>query len=149
MECREDLPHPVDAPTLEAEGRQMLEAVDACGELSIVVTDSVEMRALNHAHRGKDSATDVLSFPQDGPGGPLLGDIVIDVETAARQGEERGHDLPTELRVLLAHGIAHLLGHDHYEADEARAMRRIEERLLGALHWDGPVPAGLVETGWG
>lgn len=149
VECRDDLPHPVDVDALIDDAQRMLAAMGVDAELSVVVTDSAEMRALNGAHRGKDTTTDVLSFPQDGPDGPLLGDIVIDVETALRQGAERGHDLATELRVLLAHGVAHLLGHDHYEAAQAAAMGAVETRLLAALAWAGAVPAGLVETGWG
>src|SRR5688572_20745444 len=88
-------------------------------ELSVLLTDDVGIRALNAQWRQKDEATDVLSFPQLDPseiGGETsgaLGDLVVSVETAAAQAAEHGHDLSTELRVLLAHGLAHLVGHDH------------------------------------
>lgn len=110
-------------------------------ELSVVVGDDAFVRGLNAEWRGKDSPTDVLSFPQDGPDGPLLGDVVISVQTAARQASEHGHDLDTELAVLLVHGICHLLGHDHHEPEQTAAMRRAEARLLAALDVGG---AGLV-----
>ncbi len=117
------------------------------------------MRALNLAFRGRDYATDVLSFPYEpglqapgsglqAPGSRLqapdlpLGDIVIAREVAARQAREAGHTLATELRVLALHGLLHLLGYDHEQDDGemARVERRLRRRAgLGA--------AGLIERG--
>lgn len=115
-------------------GRAVLREA-GCGahELSVVLADDPFIRQLNGEWRSKDSATDVLSFPQDGPEGPLLGDIVISVDTATRQAAEHGHDLDSELRVLLVHGICHLLGHDHHEPEQTARMRRVEDRLLAVL----------------
>lgn len=92
------------------------------------------MRALNRAFRGRNAATDVLSFPalppvggrQAGSSG-YLGDIVIAMGVAARQAAQAGHSLGTELRVLALHGLLHLLGYDHEHDDGA--MARVEERL--------------------
>lgn len=95
------------------------------------------MRSLNRQFRGKDHATDVLSFPSGERG--FLGDIVIAAGVAARQAREAGHALTTELRVLALHGLLHLLGYDH-EADEGR-MARAEARLRKK----GGLPAGLIE----
>ena len=68
------------------------------------------------------------------PGAPrLLGDVVISVETARRQAEERGHELARELTVLLVHGIVHLAGYDHEEDDEAEVMEAIEREILAQL----------------
>lgn len=109
------------------------------GELSIVLCDDAFIRPLNRDYRGKDAATDVLSFAmQEGEDlieeDPVLGDLVISVETAGRQAAEQGHDLAAELRVLLVHGLLHLLGYDH-EVDEVEAaeMRAAEAKLLGEL----------------
>jgi probable rRNA maturation factor len=108
-------------------------------EVSVVLTDDARIRELNLAWRGKDAPTDVLSFPQDDP--RVLGDIVVSLETARRAGEELGHDLLTEVRVLLVHGLCHLLGYDHEQDDEAAEMRALEARLLGGI--------GLVGRAWG
>jgi probable rRNA maturation factor len=140
-----DLEPLLDALYLDAE--RALEAVARAGaEVAILLTDDAGIQALNLQWRGRDAPTDVLSFPSGGPGDlpvDLLGDVVISVETAARQAAERGHVLADELRVLLAHGLAHLLGHDHHDPDEAAAMRELERALLGAIY-EGPAPVGLV-----
>lgn len=123
-----------DLRRVAAWGREALAAAGhPRAELSVVLGDDDFVAELNQAWRDKAGPTDVLSFPQDGPGGPLLGDIVISVDTAARQARDHGHDLDAELRVLLVHGICHLLGHDHHEPSEAEAMARREAELLGVL----------------
>lgn len=93
-----------------------------------------EIRSLNRQYRGKDKPTDVLSFPLADELHPfLLGDVVISVETAARQAQRRGHSLREELQILLIHGILHLLGYDHeVSRSEAIRMHR-KEREIGAL----------------
>lgn len=98
------------------------------------------MRALNRQFRGKDAATDVLSFPAKTPGSfspgtthtkmnpaSFLGDIVIAAGVAARQAREAGHPVSTELKVLALHGLLHLLGYDH-DTDGGK-MARAEARL--------------------
>jgi len=83
-----------------------------------------EMRRVNRDFRGKDKATDVLSFPgEEGH----LGDVMISVPTARRQAAEAGHGVDRELKVLLLHGVLHCLGHDH-ETDQGE-MERLERRL--------------------
>jgi probable rRNA maturation factor len=104
-----------------------------------VLCDDAFIQPLNRDWRGNDAPTDVLSFPQEAtggfvaPGGRVLGDVVISVETAGRQGAELAHDTPTEVRVLLVHGLLHLLGHDHHDDAGAAEMRVAEVRLLTAL----------------
>lgn len=93
------------------------------------------MRELNRTYRHIDRSTDVLSFASRGAYSPLpeeeaLGDIVISVETAARQAEERGHSFDAEVELLIVHGMLHLLGHEHVEADERRRMQAMERRVL-------------------
>jgi probable rRNA maturation factor len=97
----------------------------ARGDLSVAVVSDRRMRALNRQFRGKDAATDVLSFPSEERG--FLGDIVIAGGVAKRQAREAGHSIQTELRVLALHGLLHLLGYDH-ESDDGK-MARVEARL--------------------
>ena len=102
------------------------------GEVALLLTSDRSLRALNARYRSRDEATDVLSFP--GPGGELgLGDIVISVETAARNAKSLGRTLPQELVVLALHGFLHVLGYDHETDDGAmdRLERRLRRRLLG------------------
>jgi rRNA maturation RNase YbeY len=92
------------------------------------------MRTLNREWRGLDVPTDVLSFPSGEPG--VLGDLVIDVPYAARQARRLGHALSREVRILLAHGLLHLLGYDH-ETDDG-TMFRLQRRLVAAAFGAGP-----------
>ncbi|MBT3218834.1 MAG: rRNA maturation RNase YbeY [Proteobacteria bacterium] len=128
--------YPIDQLTKLAE--KMLDTVDmSMSELSILLTDDAFIQPLNMEWRQVDAPTDVLSFPQgdspEFPDGPahLLGDVVISIERATAQAEDLGHDLPTELSVLLAHGLAHLLGYEHHSTVEQERMRQIERQLLG------------------
>jgi len=98
------------------------------------VTDP-EIHVLNRQYRGKDKPTDVLSFPLADTLQPsVLGDVVISVETAARQAQRRGHSLQEELQILLIHGILHLLGYDHeVSRREAVRMHRKEREVKAVL----------------
>ena len=116
---------------------------------SLVLCDDAFIQPLNRDFRGKDAPTDVLSFAQrEGeaadPDDPVLGDVIISVQTAARQAAERGYGLDKELRVLLVHGLLHLLGHDHLEAEEAALMQAEERRLLALLGEDVDVVRPLT-----
>jgi probable rRNA maturation factor len=99
----------------------------ARGEVGVALVSDARMRALNRTFRGKDYATDVLSFPSDAGDG-TLGDIAIATGVARRQAREAGHPLETELKVLALHGLLHLLGFDHER--DAGEMARAERRLL-------------------
>lgn len=107
------------------------------GEWSIVLTDDDEIRDLNRTYRGVDAPTDVLAFAlcdAEGPppvGERLLGDVVISVERAAAQAPDG--DLEAEICRLLAHGLAHLLGHDHGDPAERARMAAAEARMLAPL----------------
>ena len=104
------------------------------------------LAALNNEWRGKDRPTDVLSFPLDDD--VMLGDIVISVETAARQAAERGYGVRDEVRVLLVHGLLHLLGYDHELGDEDHAEHAAaEQKLMRALGWDGDGLVVAAESG--
>ncbi len=101
--------------------------------VTVVLTDDARIRALKREHWGEDAATDVLSFPTYEPGDPFmpphLGDIVISLDTARRQGEAAGHGLWPEVWTLAAHGLWHLLGHDHNTEEEWQGFRRVQERM--------------------
>lgn len=128
-----------DRRLLAARARAALRAIgQARAELSLSLVDDLAMGELNAAHRGKPGPTDVLSFSLlEGPHaehrGALLGDVVIDVEQAARQARRARRTLDDELAKLLIHGVLHLVGHDHEADDEARRMRAEERRLWKAL----------------
>lgn len=96
-----------------------------------LITGDAELRRLNREFRGKDSATDVLSFPSGGPRAARLGDIAISLQRARAQGREFGHTTDDEIRVLMLHGVLHLLGLDH-ETDAGR-MARAEKRWRARL----------------
>ncbi|XXG45882.1 hypothetical protein AAC387_Pa02g0847 [Persea americana] len=117
-------------------------------ELSVLLCNDDFIRKLNKDWRDEDHATDVLSMSQHIPELDLpilmLGDIVISVETAARQAEERGHTVLDEIRILMVHGLLHLLGFDHEISDEAEEeMEKEEELVLKSLGWKGK---GLIQS---
>ena len=101
----------------------------AKGDVSIAVVSDRRMRALNRQFRGKDTTTDVLSFPATHMPGvsTFLGDIVIAISVATRQAREAGHSVRTEMKILALHGLLHLLGYDH-DSDDGK-MARAEARL--------------------
>lgn len=106
----------------------------------MLLTSDAAMQRLNRRFRGKNKATDVLSFPAgEGVKEEIAGDLAISVPTARRQAEERGHALSTEIKVLMLHGLLHLAGYDH-ETDEGQMFRR--ERTLRAKLG---LPQGLIE----
>lgn len=117
------------------------EGVTGETELSLVITDDETIRNLNRRFRGVDAPTDVLAFgagaderfvsAPDSP--PYLGDVVISYQRAQAQAEEWGHPVAEELRLLVVHGILHLLGYDHEEEADAQKMREREKRLLRLL----------------
>jgi len=122
--------------------REAQGAVRLKGEVSVLLTTDAGIRGLNRRFRGKNKATDVLSFPAEAEFAKLTGvagDLAISVETAARQAAEQGHRLSVELRVLMLHGLLHLSGMDH-EADEGEMARR-ESKLRAKLK----LPLGLIE----
>ncbi len=150
--CRWATSPPADAGELlrhiETDAQRLLKSIDMVpAELSVVLCNDTFIQTLNRDHRGKDAPTDVLSFAmQEGQGGleddPVLGDLVISVETARRQAHAASHTLLQEQRVLLVHGLLHLLGYDHEtSAEDAAEMRAAEYTLLARLGEDG---AGLI-----
>lgn len=109
------------------------------GATTILLTDDEKMRALNRQFRSVDKATDVLSFSfGDGEMAPgqapvYLGDIAISASYATRQAAARGHSVTAELQLLAIHGILHLLGYDHEEAEAQRKMWAVQRKVLDQL----------------
>ncbi|MGB7549172.1 MAG: rRNA maturation RNase YbeY [Terracidiphilus sp.] len=132
------------ARTLTRFLREAQAAVRLKGDVTVLLTTDAAIRKLNKKFRGKDKATDVLSFPAISVPGfkgaeALAGDLAVSVPTALRQAVEQGHALSVEVKVLILHGLLHLAGYDH-ETDTGRMARR--ERLLrGRLG----LPQGLIE----
>ena len=111
-------------------------------DLAIRIVDMDEGRALNRHYRGKDYATNVLSFPADVPDEfldiPLLGDLVICIAVVEREAAEQGKALEAHWAHLVIHGCLHLLGYDHIEDEEAEEMEALERTLLAELGHPDP-----------
>ncbi len=101
--------------------------------VTLVLTGDRTLRRLKREWWGEDEATDVLSFPHYEPGDPFLpphlGDIYISLDTAAQQAKARGVSLEDEVLELAAHGLWHLLGHDHQSEEEWAGFLRVQERI--------------------
>lgn len=133
--------------------------------IEIAVVGDEAIRGLNLNYRGLDEATDVLSFPYTPLAAPApfygdappskprdvvfpmpkttglhLGEVVISLPYAQRQAQEQGHPLPSEIQLLLAHGILHLIGHDHEKPAEEQAMQAATKEVLARLeHISDPI----------
>ena len=130
----------VEAGAVERFVRRACLAAKLSGLVHVLITNDREMRSLNKRFRGKDSATDVLSFPAVlGLPGKLAGDLAISADIAAGNAKEFGHDTAEEIKILILHGVLHLAGYDH-EADDGR-MARKERRLRRDLG----LPVTLIE----
>ncbi len=127
----------VDLGELEGFLERVLDAVGSPpGELSVLIVDDAEMRALNREHLGRDRTTNVLSFPQEDsgqPGSPMLGDLVLAPRTIRRQARNAGRDLARERDHALVHAVLHLLGYDHVGSRRERERMRARERQVLAL----------------
>ena len=132
----------LSARALEAASRRTGEA----GEVAILLTNDAEMRALNMQWRQIDKATDVLSFPSDGPEIPgearHLGDIAIGHETAMQDAETMNRPFDGHFSHLLIHGFLHLIGYDHIEPEDAAVMEPLEADILAQLGWPDPYATG-------
>jgi probable rRNA maturation factor len=115
------------------------------GTVDVLVTANAEMKSLNRRFRGKDKATDVLSFtaPRDSLRKQLAGEIAISAEMAAQNARVLGHTAAQEVKILVLHGILHLRGYDH-ERDNGQMARR-ERQLRAQLR----LPVGLLERAFG
>lgn len=134
------------ARAVRADARRLLRALgEPAADLGVSLVDDLAIRELNRTYRGRQRATDVLAFAmREGERVPgderALGDVVISVETAARQARRRRVPLEREVRALLVHGVLHLFGYDHERSPaEARRMRAAERRLAAELDAGRPL----------
>ena len=114
-------------------------------DLAVRLVDTREGRALNRHYRGKDSATNVLSFPAELPEGlpegvriPLLGDLVLCAPVVAREAREQRKPLAAHYAHLTVHGVLHLLGWNHEDEREAECMEGLEREILAGMGIDDP-----------
>ena len=109
-------------------------------DVSLVFADDSRLRTLNQEYRNLDRTTDVLSF--NIPGVPNVigesGELYISLPQAKRQALKYRHSLDHELKRLVVHGVLHLLGHDHKDANEARRMRAREALYIEDPNWSRP-----------
>jgi probable rRNA maturation factor len=153
-------PATLDAESLKSFAEVLRDRVARGCQFHCRITNDAELQSMNAQFRGKDYPTDVLSFPNVGQpfqaadllsskssrphGRPVdssLGDIAISIQRARAQAHERNHPVEDEIRILMLHGVLHLLGMDH-ESDSGR-MRRADIRWRRKLG----LPPGLIERG--
>ncbi len=148
---------PVDADDLVAVAQHVLRErrVPEDMEVSILVVDPATMAALNTEHMGRPGPTDVLAFPIDEPGQSMpglpaiLGDVVLCPAIAAKQAASNDVSVDSELAMLTAHAILHLIGFDHDTVVEQRAMFGLTTALLAELR-GGHAPGSTIAHGdWG
>lgn len=118
-----------------------VEEVPEESEVSVTFVTNEQIRVINHEYRGKDQATDVISFAMEEMGEDeleiigediplMLGDIIISIERAREQAEEYGHTYERELGFLAIHGLLHLLGYDHMTEEDEKKMFGKQEEIL-------------------
>jgi probable rRNA maturation factor len=133
----------IDKTTLRRFLLRAQSAVGLTGEVHVLLSDDAALRRLNRLFRGKDKATDVLSFPAstdaDMGADAMAGDLAISLDHAQRQAAAFNHSLADEVRILLLHGLLHLAGEDH-ETDSGQMAAR-EQTLRAQLR----LPLGLIE----
>lgn len=116
--------------------KQSKAKIAGIAELSIVLMDDAEQQVLNREWRNMDKPTNVLSFPQIEPFGPvlgILGDITLARETLEREAAEQGVSFTDHFTHLVVHGFLHILGYDHIEEQDALVMEGLETQILATL----------------
>lgn len=135
--------------SIDTAAQALTPAVPDGAEVSILFGDDAAIRRLNKDWRGKDAATNVLSFPSGQPAGfagpRLLGDIAVAFETTEREARADNKPLSDHVAHLLVHGFLHLLDHDHEAEAEAEAMEALETRILARLGISDPYAGSELE----
>jgi len=128
---------PQNLPTRHQFRRWVKSALEQKAELTIRIVDELEGRTLNHDYRGKDYATNVLTFVYDDTE-PLSGDIVLCASVVEREAHQQHKKLLAHYAHLTVHGVLHLQGYDHVKEDEAAIMEQKESAILAKLGFDNP-----------
>ena len=141
-----DSPKSIDPTLIEQAALKTLEQQGAAieSDLTILITDNDQIQQLNHDYRGVDAPTDVLAFPA-GYTDPdtdriYLGDVIISYQKACNQAEESHHSLEDEFKLLVVHGVLHLLGHDHLEPEGKSEMWSAQANILTHLGTNASLP---------
>lgn len=133
----EDIDWTAAVPEAEALVRQAAEtalAADAVvGDVTVLLTSDLAVRELNATFRGKDDATNVLSFPAPPNPEDFVGDIALALGVMTREAAEQGKPLSHHLQHLVVHGVLHLIGYDHEDDGDAERMESLERALLAGL----------------
>lgn len=142
LDLRIDAPDWARVDGLEAACRVALDAgahmAGLDGEVSLLLCDDATSQQLNKTWRGKNTPTDVLSFPAAPQDRPFLGDIAVSFGVSWRDAETRGLELKQHVSHLLIHGLLHLAGYDHIEDADAVEMEALEIEALASLGWPDP-----------
>jgi probable rRNA maturation factor len=136
--------HPGAADMVQRAVATAAPAAARTSELAVMLADDKSVRGLNRQWRGKDQATNVLSFPAPANGrapSRFLGDIVIAYETTEAESRAEGKPFDHHLVHLVVHGFLHLLGYDHESDGEAEEMERLERKILARLDVPDPYSA--------
>lgn len=140
-----DLP---DAPALVVAAAQAaLAAAQREGAVVVLLTDDTGVQDLNSRFRGKDSATNVLSFPAPPNPEDHLGDVALAYGVCVREAAEQGKSLAHHLQHLVAHGVLHLVGYDHETDDDAEDMEGLERVVMAGLGAPDPYGAEQGDDG--
>lgn len=147
LEILEGFSAQIDASSLRLAAETALkhQSIPEAAELSLVVSDDEHLQQLNLQFRQVDAPTDVLSFPSTltdpESGTTYLGDVIISIQKALAQAQSGGHNVMDELQLLTVHGVLHLLGHDHANADQKNRMWAAQAEILSRLGLDQlPIP---------
>ena len=126
-----------DLPTRPQVRRWARAALDDAAVVTVRFVDAIEGRALNAEYRGKDYATNVLTFVYD-DSAPLAGDIVLCAPVVRKEADAQGKMLASHYAHLVVHGMLHLQGHDHERPADAAAMEARESAILARLGFPDP-----------
>lgn len=153
IQLADDADEPPEPATLIRWARAALVAVErADAMVTIRVVGEEEGRTLNRDYRGRDYATNVLSFPfAEVPpealaelGAPYLGDVAICASVVRREADEQGKPVEAHCAHMIVHGVLHLAGHDHHQESEAEIMEARERSILADLGFADPYAAEAV-----
>ena len=118
--------------------RQVSLSLKKSGQVSVAFVSPIVIRRLNRIYRGKDMATDVLSFPFTD--NEAVGEVIICLAQAKKQAKEFKHSLEEEVTILLTHGLIHLFGYDHIKKIDAEKMFVLQKKILKKLNIDWQIP---------
>ncbi len=134
VQIRDLQPTPVDHDLLEQAAHLALaEDGGVLDQISVALVDDERIGRVNQQFRGSEGPTDVIAFEAEPEPDQTSGEVIISVQTAARQAAEHGHSLARELCLLMAHGTLHTLGHDDENEAGAHRMHELQDRVLARL----------------